>query len=156
MVRLCQDTEVPVCCLDHFQEFIPVTHMSATCYQYLSLRCERAKHKCAWSYLVWTFLRHPKPRTYWEEVPCDCRCSKASKHIIRAAEMSEVGDGHSLTSALTPHQNLAALGLGSWCVTGVTCSHFRYPRDQNQKVTTDVLTYISFYIISIEIWHFKP
>lgn len=55
--------------------------------------------------LSWSghFLRHIKPRTYWEEVPCDCRRGEASKHIVRAAEMSEVGAGHSLTSALTPH-----------------------------------------------------
>lgn len=48
-------------------------------------------------------LGHFQPRTYWEEVPCDCRCGEASKHIVRAAEMSEVGAGHGLTSALTPH-----------------------------------------------------
>lgn len=49
------------------------------------------------------FLRHFQPRTYWEEVPCDRRCGEASEHIVRAAEMSEVGAGHGLTSALTPH-----------------------------------------------------
>lgn len=65
--------------------------------------------------------------TYWEEVPRDCWCGEAGKNIIRAAEMGEVGTGHSLTSTLTPHENLAALGLGGRCVAGVTCSHLHYP-----------------------------
>lgn len=69
--------------------------------------------------------------TYWEEVPCDRRGGEAREHVVCAAEMGEVGAGHGLTSTLTPHQNLAALGLGCRRVAGVARSHLHHPSDKN-------------------------
>lgn len=46
-------------------------------------------------------------------MPRDGWGREAGEHVVCAAEVGEVGAGHSLTSTLTPHQNLPALRLGS-------------------------------------------
>ena len=73
--------------------------------------------------------------TYWEDMPRDSRCGKAREHIVCAAEVGDVGTGNRLTSTLTPHQNLPALGLGSWRVAGVTRSHLHHPSG-NERIQT--------------------
>ena len=45
-------------------------------------------------------------------MPRDRRRGEAGEHVVRAGEVREVGAGHRLTPALTPHQDLAALRLG--------------------------------------------
>lgn len=92
--------------------------------------------------------------TYWEEVPRDRWCGEAGKHIVRAAEMGEVGAGYSLTPTLTPHQNLPALGLGSWRVAGVTCSHLHHPSDRMQHFESSLSRlYAEICLIQILIGH---
>lgn len=64
-------------------------------------------------------------------MPGDRWRGEASEHVICAAEMGDVRAGNSLTSALTPHQDLPALGLGSRRVAGVTRGHLHYPETKH-------------------------
>lgn len=73
------------------------------------------------------------PLTYWEEAPRDRRSGEAAEDVVRVAEVREVGAGHGLASALAPHEDLAALGLGSWRVAGVARSNLHHPRDEYRK-----------------------
>lgn len=67
--------------------------------------------------------------TYWEEAPRDRRSGETAEDVVRVAEVREVGAGHRLASALAPHEDLPALGLGSRCVAGVARGNLHHPRD---------------------------
>lgn len=68
-------------------------------------------------------------------MPRDRRRGEAGKHVIGAAEVGEVGAGHCLTSALTPHQNLPTLGLGGRRVAGVTRRHLHHPGHKDDVIS---------------------
>lgn len=74
-----------------------------------------------------------QPLTYWEEAPSNWRSGEAAEDVVRVAEVREVGAGHGLASTLAPHEDLPALGLGSWCVAGVARSNLHHPRDKKKK-----------------------
>lgn len=74
-----------------------------------------------------------QPLTYWEEAPRDRRRGEAAEDVVRVAEVREVGAGHGLASALSPHEDLPALGLGSRRVAGVAGGNLHHPGDKYER-----------------------
>ncbi len=65
--------------------------------------------------------------THGKKPPHNWGGGEASKDIVGAGKVREVGQYYRLAPALAPHVHLTALGLSSWCVCGVTGSNLHNP-----------------------------